>query len=1277
MHRIYIFTLFLFVATLSMAQTNLEASRVFGGNSSDEAKDIKVNSTKTALFLGARTFSNDGDIPENAGASDFWIMKMGLDGSPIWNKTFGGLSDDDLEVVLPHPDGGTLAFGTTRNSQGLFGTLLGNTGGWLMRTNSNGSIIDGQIFGGTIAETAVDAFRHISGEITMTLSASSPILYGAQNNGILDVWVVHVNPTLNNQWSALLGGTGIDIPNAITGDINGYTYIAATSDSNLPGLSMNAGGTDLWIIKLDQSGQMVWQQTFGGSNDDKASDIIVHPNGDVYVIAHSSSDDGDFNSNYGINDLWILKLNGEDGTSKGIYHYGGSGNDYDAKFEFANENQIVITANSTSSDIDLTGNKGFGDAWSFITNLDGDIVSQMNYGGSLNDFAAKVISVDSVFHFYSSTLSKDKNVPFNSLSQLNTWYYALNPYPDTCSSTYICLQDTTTNNHIYPPADNSLICVEGCNAGYGPGPTLNNNECPDFVNATSYFYITTDTTADLLTISVSSDEFNQPQIALLRSVNCTSFQTVACASGEDGHVVMNFVEIQPNRTYVVAISDLEGNIGQYEFCATSIDVDFCNKNDQIYVTSTSMGSNYVGPFKPGEEVQICYELTDWDKLECNGFQGVIPTFGPGWDASSFDQYGKPIQIDTMLTPATEGEWAWHRLGEVHYNTFNPVSGYEGGQGLPPGWYFTNTTDPPPADEPDQTTGDIDNCLNNSDSWKVCFTLTVVDECDANLDCTITMKTFADGEIGVNTNLGCGYDQKEVFEANMVCCINPSIQQIQNFSICSGDTIDFKPETNLFPPVTYTWTADPDPFIMGAAAGNQLPQFYQNLINETAIPLTVRYSIKAQTQDCETSYKDFEVTVYPKPTSRLSVSGPNIVCSGSTVTLNFESTGTPPFAIGLFKDNQLFANVLSESTLLTINIDPVFSGTFRIGTLQDANCSGFGTGSVNVTIKPVSSMQLDTTICEGESILIGDDLFSDPGTYTIVLENAGSNNCDSIVNLNLGVAPILTETVDEIICNGDTLFILDQPYTKTIDTLIEYIGMENCPNFIDLHLLVMDTFSMSIAQTICHGDTLDFEGTPVYEAGSYSNVVEIRPGCFEETILNLSVLPQIFVNDLSIMGDNGSGNGAILVEIIGGTSPLTYLWSSGQTTESLFNIMHGIYQLTVTDGLGCTQEFEFEVPMISGSVDLSAIDSRLKIWPTLISSNDKVQLYNSGTTNLQLRSMDWIATSGRKLSSPIDLPLEAGQTISAPLPGQLTEGIYFLKIKLADGASIWSKILVID
>jgi hypothetical protein len=699
----------------------------------------------------------------------------------------------------------------------------------------------------------------------------------------------------------------------------------------------------------------------------------------------------------------------------------------------------------------------------------------MNFGGTVNDQSADILTIDSVFHVLNSSFSNDKNVPSNTISQQDFWYFTLNTRPDQCSDQFVCFSDTIPTNILYPPDDNSLTCVSGCTAGLTAGPNFFNSPCADFDHPTAYFKVVTDTLADLLTLSVTSYEFNKPRIAVFKTINCTTFQNVLCATGTNGNVVMSYLEVQPRTTYVIAISDDEGNLGAFDFCASSIHVEFCNVEDKIYVTGTSLGSPPTGPYKPGEEVHFCYELTDWDKLDCNGFQGLIPTFGPGWDSTAFDLFGEPLQIDSMLVPVETGFWDWYKLGDVHYNISNPINGFDGGQGMPAGWYFTNTGDPPPATKPDETTGDINNCLPTPARWKVCFTLPVVEECESNLDCSVSMKTYADGEIGSKSSLACVYDQPEIFLATMRCCINPGITNIQDFSICTGDTINFKPQTNLNPPVTYTWTATPDPFIMGATSGFHLDSFFQVLKNTVVIPQKVRYSMRAESLGCATQADDFTVTVFPKPTGQLSLVGPNTICSGSTVTLHFLFNGTAPFAIGLYRDNQLFANVLSETNTIDIDIDPIFSSVLTIGTLRDANCDGIGAGSVQVHVNPAATLVIDTSLCQGETLEVADTVLADPGTYSIVLDNQSASGCDSIINVTLAVIPSLSEDQSYLICEGDTVWILGEPYTETTNEIIEYLGPEGCPNYIHLDLMVEDTFAMEIFQTICYGDTLAFEG----------------------------------------------------------------------------------------------------------------------------------------------------------------------------------------------------------
>jgi hypothetical protein len=737
---------------------------------------------------------------------------------------------------------------------------------------------------------------------------------------------------------------------------------------------------------------------------------------------------------------------------------------------------------------------------------------------------------------------------------------------------------------------------------------------------------------------------------------------------------MSYINVDPLTTYLIAISDVEGNEGSFELCATVLNVEFCNNKDSIYVTNTSFGSPLHGPYRPGERVQFCYELLNWNKLECNGFQGLIPTFGPGWDPLGFDLFGMPLQVDSMLSPLSNGFWAWYKIGDVRYNISNPINGFDGGQGMPAGWYYTNLGDIPPNDNPDETTGDITTCLATPDKWKVCFTLPVLEDCTTSLDASVSMRTFSDGELGSRESLACVYDQAETFTASMICCSNPGLGLINDIVICSEDTVIFIPQSNIIPPVKYSWIAYPEDGIEGSFSQNNAIHFFQILTNTTNVVHKVRYELWAVGSGCQTPPMEFFVSVLPLPTSRITLSGPSIVCSGSTVTLNFESTGTPPFAIELFRDNIFFANVLSETATISIDVDPVFTSRLKIGNVHDAFCDGAGVGFVNVTVKPVGSSFIDTSLCEGGSVTVGTQVLTEAGTYAITLNQAAANGCDSVVSVTLSVIPSLTETISDEICHGDTVFILGVPYTETSDELIEYTGPQGCPNFYHLQLNVIDTVFKQIEQTICAGDTLDFGGVGVFQAGTYKHVIETNPGCFEETTLILTVLPEIVINDLSVIGDNGTGNGAILVELVGGSPPFTFLWNNGQTTGSLFELDHGTYTLTATDSRGCTAKFTFVVPLIiTGIQDPAGQEHKLMMWPTIISSGEKINVFSPTDKEMNITAVKWWDVSGHLISS--DTHLEHGLPLSIDVPMMATGNLCFVQITSSGGYAYWFKIII--
>lgn len=1275
MRQVVFFTLILISFTTGIsAQFNLSDNRIYGGNGFDEARKFAAASNNVVHFFGGTSFSNDGDVPGNFGGTDFWVMKRSADGDLLWSKNLGGGTNDDLVSIMPHPDGGVIAFGTTRSSQGEFGEIVGLTGGWVVRTNNNGDIIDGRIFGGQVTELAVDAFRRVSGNVVLALESGSGLVDGQPNLGVFDSWIVNISPTFEIEWSRRSGGSGADSPKAIAGDINSNTYVAASTDGNIDGLDDNRGQDDAWIYKLAPNGDLLWQVMLGGTNDDIPTDIIYHEEGYVYAIIQSNSNDFDFPLNRGINDLWLVQIDANTGDVLQSTPYGGPGNDYNGRLSLIGDDRIIVSASTTSSSGDLTGSKGFSDVWIFETDLNGSILKQMNYGGSVNDLAADVFVTDTIIHVLSTSTSSDKNVPFSTFAQSDLWYFSLNTKPDSCATDLVCLSDSTLNNELFPPDNEQLICASGCTAGYGRGPNAG-ADCNDFVNPTVYYKITTDTSADLVTLSIHSFEFNKPQIAIFSSPNCITYFPLECAIGANGEVVLDYVDIEPETQYVIAISDAEGNIGDFELCVTSVDVEFCNQSDDLYATSTSMGSPLNGPYKPGEAVQFCYELTSWNKRDCNGFQGLMPTFGAGWDPESFGTDGQPVEMDTFLMPVENGIWQWHTLGQVRYNLTNPISGFSSGQGMPPGWYFTNLGDPPPTGGPDQTTGDINDCQPTNDSWKVCFTLTALDECETNLDLSIRMKTFSDGELGINSNLACAYDQEEIFNTYLQCCLNPHVDQIQDFVRCTGDTTLLLPETNLIEPVTFNWTSEANEFISGNTNANGRPFFEQILVNDAAIPFDVHYKLWATGNGCITDTVEFDITVNPLPTASFDLTGPFIVCAGTPVTLHFEGVGTPPFVIQLLRDFEPFIEILSENPTITVEVDPQISSRLTIGEVTDALCTGSGTGFEDVVIKPEFITQIDSVVCEGGSVTVGDSTFTSSGTYQYVFEKGAENNCDSTVILTLEIVPTITQVIDEVICNGDTLFVLSTPYTESINTIIEYQTPEGCPAFIDLNLEVRDTFSTDINQTICFGDTLEFGGIKVFQSGTYSHVEEVRPMCFEESILNLTVLPELFEEVVIISPDNGSGNGSIIFEVGGGSPPYTYQWSSGQEVSSIFNVTHGEYTITVTDRLGCRQVFVYGVPFSNSVGNIVGDKDKLLVRPTVTSNGQSIQIFNTGNQDKIIESINWYSVNGQNIKGAGPITINKQDKFLLNVPERLGYGLYYLQIRFENDLVQYTPIII--
>src|ERR1043165_4804590 len=103
--------IFMFIAKQTVAQApQIQWAKCFGGSGNDRAKDIHRTSDSGYVVCGY-TSSTDGQVTNNHGGLDGWIIKLDVAGNLQWQKTYGGSNDDALNSIRQLNDGGYIAAG--------------------------------------------------------------------------------------------------------------------------------------------------------------------------------------------------------------------------------------------------------------------------------------------------------------------------------------------------------------------------------------------------------------------------------------------------------------------------------------------------------------------------------------------------------------------------------------------------------------------------------------------------------------------------------------------------------------------------------------------------------------------------------------------------------------------------------------------------------------------------------------------------------------------------------------------------------------------------------------------------------------------------------------------------------------------------------------------------------------------------------------------------------------------------------------------------------------
>ncbi len=289
----------------------------YGGSENDILTSAELLNNGNVILGGYSNSGISGNKSEaNIGENDYWVLVINPDGNVLWNKTLGGDKDDKMTSIY-YKDG--IYLGGYSNSD-IGGDKTENSYGaydyWIVFLNQVTGQVEWDVTYGGAGDDFLENMSKNDHASTFYVGGTSNSAAGGNktttNQGQNDYWVLSLDSLGNKNWESNVGGIGNDVFTDMVSTPEGAIIIGGYSNSGIGAnkLSDNNGGYDYWIVKLDSTGGIYWEKTYGGADDDTLQSIYIRCDRGLFLGGYSLSDvSGDKTyTNQGENDYWVVKL---------------------------------------------------------------------------------------------------------------------------------------------------------------------------------------------------------------------------------------------------------------------------------------------------------------------------------------------------------------------------------------------------------------------------------------------------------------------------------------------------------------------------------------------------------------------------------------------------------------------------------------------------------------------------------------------------------------------------------------------------------------------------------------------------------------------------------------------------------------------------------------------------------------------------------------------------------------------------------------------------------
>ncbi len=399
----YLPILFLLLGSqLADSQPLIEFQKCFGGTNFDYPAGGAIMNSSGGYTIAGGSNSSDGQVTGyHPGTcwlgnlcSDFWVVNTDSLGNLLWESCFGGTGDDHAYSIAQAWDGGSIVCGYTGSNNGdVIGIHSQYWDAWVIKLDSMGNLQWQRCYGGSRSEFAFKIIPTVDSGYIMAAYAQStngdvpgnrsPRNYDSTITSVSeDIWIVKLDSSGNIQWSKNYGSSSSEWPNDIiqTSD-GGYAFLGWTQGIS-EDVSGNNGLRDVWLGRIDSMGNLLWAKCYGGSQLDEGIALEQAPDSGFILVGHTLSHDGDISVNLDTAywEIWIIKTDMQ-GSLQWEKTLGGSWEDQGASVLVLNDSSYLIAGSVLSDDRDISGSNGHMDVYLANISSGGQLQWSRCFGG--------------------------------------------------------------------------------------------------------------------------------------------------------------------------------------------------------------------------------------------------------------------------------------------------------------------------------------------------------------------------------------------------------------------------------------------------------------------------------------------------------------------------------------------------------------------------------------------------------------------------------------------------------------------------------------------------------------------------------------------------------------------------------------------------------------------------------------------------------------------------------------------------------------------------------